>query len=194
VDGWVTKNEIDVCTATSRPPDCPTCKKSLIGFIPPLKDLVNASSAMRWQMVSGGLIFMWLLLASLVVGMFASKFSPTEMNNWVALSVMACAACALVTEPLRVLSVIMYVRAFMSLPRVKLGEGEDGSGGVSGPDPKIIAKQKAELDKEMRKLPYVLRCAAVSPLLAIALTLSFPFSSYRFWRALQLWRQCPGGH
>jgi hypothetical protein len=194
VDGWVTKNEIDVCTATSRPPDCPTCKKSLIGFIPPLKDLVNESSAMRWQMVSGGLIFMWLLLASLVVGMFASKFSPTEMNNWVALSVMACAACALVTEPLRVLSVIMYVRAFMSLPRVKLGEDENGSGGASGPDPKIIAKQKAELDKEMRKLPYVLRCAAVSPLLAIALTLSFPFSSYRFWRALQLWRQCPGGH
>ena len=103
VDGWLTKNEIDAFTATSRPPDCPTCKKSLISFIPALREYRTVGISRHWNLPKSLLLLLWILACSAVMSVYCVKFDAQEMTNWSTLSSYGIVVSATLIEPVRAL-------------------------------------------------------------------------------------------
>eukprot|EP00937_MAST-01D_sp_MAST-1D-sp2_P002510 g2510.t1 len=154
VDGWLTKNEIDAFTATSRPPDCPTCKKSLISFVPALREYRSACGAFHWRALRTALLFVWGMLCAAVITCFATKFDKVEAKNWIFLGVMSWAAAALVLEPLRALCTLLWARWIAPLPSTNLEQEDEQGVAESAADKQRRIKERKALQAEMRKLPY----------------------------------------
>jgi hypothetical protein len=157
VDGWLTKSAADAFTETTRPPDCPFCKKSVIGMLPLVRELHVARSKSCYGACLVMLVVLWVLTTMVVCAFYMLHMDAGELSCWIVSIVLVNLFMVFVFEPLYVIFMLWYASKHMAVPILEVPDSEVLNPlGTKTADEKAIKKRRKLERKEMKaaNLPY----------------------------------------